>query len=102
MGGKNRDFQVPFIIIVLIIGLIAAILCSLGIVNICEYINGLVIERLAEAKELPQLLNLKLLQLSPSIIIYDLIILFGLILVSVLFPILALRKIKLVDILRRE
>lgn len=102
MGGKNSDFQVPFIIIVLIIGVIAAILCSLGIVNICEYINGLVIERLAEVKELPQLLNLKLLQLSPNIIIYDLIILFGLTLVSVLFPISALRKIKLVDILRRE
>ena len=76
MGGKNKDFQVPFMIIVLIIGAISSILCSVGILNVCEYMNGIIVNKLALDKELPQLLSLNLLQLSPMIIVYDLLILF--------------------------
>jgi ABC-type lipoprotein export system ATPase subunit len=102
IGGKNRDFRTPFIIIVLIIGVLTAIISSIAILNITEVVNQIIVDTITNSYNIEQLRTLKLLQVSPQIIFYDLLILFVLILISILSPIMTIRKIKIVDILRRE
>ena len=102
IGGKNRDFRVPFMIIVLIIGFITAIISTIAILTIVEFVNQVIVDGVALAKGVEEVAELELLNISPLIIFYDLGVLFILIILSILSPIWAIRRIKIVDILRRE
>lgn len=102
MGGKSIDFAVPFVMIVILVGIISAVISSIGIYAVCGFVNDLVVNAFVEKTGMAELSTLQLFSISPLILISDLIILFVIILISSITPILLMKKIRLVNILRRE
>ena len=102
MGGKTLNFSLPFVMIDLLIGVIAGIISIIGIPYICNTVNQIVTTAFYDNLLIEELLSLKLIESSPNVLIYDLLILFAVILISAISPIISLKRLKVVDILRRE
>lgn len=102
MGGKSKDFAIPFSVIVILIGAIAALVSSIGIHYVCDFVNELIVSNFVARGGLDQIADLVLFKVSSGILISNLIILFAIIFISSYIPILIMKKIKLVNILRRE
>jgi hypothetical protein len=102
IGGRNKDSSAPFIIASILIGLISAIISSVGFYLICTKANSLIVRGFAFNFAIPELAELSLISFSPVILIIDLLILFGIIGLTSIVPIIAMKRIKPIDIMRRD
>jgi len=102
MGGKSKDFAIPFIAILVIVGVIAAVLSSIGVYMVCDFVNGVVVRGFSIRLGITELSAMNLIYVSPLVLIYDLLLLFAVIIVCSLVSVMVIKKIKIVNILRRE
>lgn len=102
IGSKSADTTTPFNILSIVIGLLSAIFSVLGFSFICNLTNTIITERFATNFNLPALLDIKFITFNPAILVVDLLILFGVIAICSLTPIITMKKIKPIDIMRKE
>jgi hypothetical protein len=88
--------------IVILVGIMSAAISSIGIYAVCGVVDDLVVSAFVEKTGMMDLATLQLFSVSPLILISDLTILFVIILISSITHILLKKKIRLVNILRRE
>lgn len=102
IGTKNLDTSAPFNIVSIIIGISSAILSTIGFYSICNVTNTVITKGFATNFKLPMLETMNFICFKPIIILMDLLLLFAIIAFCSITPILAMRRIKPIDIMRKE
>jgi len=102
IGTKNLDTSAPFNIASIIIGICSAVLSTIGFYSICNVTNTLITKGFATNFNLPMLETMNFICFKPIIILMDLLLLFAIIALCSITPILAMRRIKPIDIMRKE
>ena len=102
IGAKNLDTAAPFNIVSIIIGGCSGILSTVGFYSICKVTNSLVTKGFATNFKLPILESMNLISFNPIIILLDLLLLFVIIALCSIIPILAMKRIKPIDIMRKD
>ena len=102
LGAKTTDVASPFNLLAIIIGTASALLSSFGFSYICSIANDMLCKGFAMNFNMDLLLQINYLFFNPLILVIDLLIMFGIIAICLLTPLLAMRKIKPIDIMRKD
>lgn len=102
LGAKTTDVASPFNLIAIIIGLSSALLSSIGFDYICSLANDMLSKGFALNFSMDLLSQIVYVSFNPLILLVDLLIMFGIITTCLLTPLLVMRKIKPIDIMRKD
>lgn len=101
LGGNTADISVIFVLNTLIVGIAASLLSVLSSVPVVIAANDVLIASIQEYVKL-ELNNYQIIQVFPNLLLADSVIMIGISFVSALVPVLFLKRIKPVEIIKAK
>ena len=100
LGMTNKDLYDVYICQFLKIGLIISVVLTIGLIISSQFANILLQEGFASLMKLTFIKSIKIVKFDIEVLLIDIGILFAILLVSLIFPIIKLRKIKPLNIIK--
>jgi ABC-type antimicrobial peptide transport system permease subunit len=100
LGMTNKDLYDVYICQFLKIGLIISVVLTIGLIISSQFANILLQEGFASLMKLTFIKSIKIVKFDIEVLLIDIGILFAILVVSLIFPIIKLRKIKPLNIIK--
>ena len=101
LGGTNRDVAKIFVLKTFIIGTVSACISSVICLPFINFANSVLIASIERVINM-SVNDLTVIRIMPSLIMYDVLVMMGVVLISSLLPTILLRRIKPVEIIKAK